>query len=106
MSSRDVRHMHAVVRVGGVPEDPLVLIVEAVHRPPREGDTVGEDVGVRGARCVPTPRAAPRGRHGSPVYHAVGPSSAWSVMRATGVRQGGPTLRQGARARPAVLVVG
>ncbi|HEV7651088.1 MAG TPA: hypothetical protein VGP26_23315 [Actinophytocola sp.] len=38
----------AVVRVGGVPDDALVLLVERVHRPPRERDPVGRLEHARG----------------------------------------------------------
>ena len=47
----------AVVGVGGVPEDPVVLLVEGVHRPPRERDLPGEEPRVRGERDV-LPRPA------------------------------------------------
>jgi hypothetical protein len=38
--ARAAADVDAVVGVGGVPEDPLVLFVEGVHRAPREGDRV------------------------------------------------------------------
>ena len=41
-----------MVGVGGVAEDPLVLLVKAVHRPPRERDVVVEHGRVRGERDV------------------------------------------------------
>jgi hypothetical protein len=38
--ARAAADVDAVVGVGGVPEDPLVLFVEGVRRAPREGDRV------------------------------------------------------------------
>ena len=38
--ARAAADVDAVVGVGGVPEDLLVLFVEGVHRAPREGDRV------------------------------------------------------------------
>ena len=38
--ARAAADVDAVLGVGGVPEDLLVLFVEGVHRAPREGDRV------------------------------------------------------------------
>ena len=47
----------AVVRVGGVAEDALVLLVEGVHRAPRDGHLALQDRGVPGERDVLPGRA-------------------------------------------------
>ena len=41
-----------MIRVGGMAEDALVLLVERVHRVPGKGHPVSEDRGVRGKRRV------------------------------------------------------
>ena len=50
--ARAVTDVDAVVGVGGVAEDAVVLLVEGVHRPPCERDLVFEDRGVVGERDV------------------------------------------------------
>ena len=50
--ARGAADVDPVVGVGGVAEDALVLLVEAVHRPPRERDVVVEHRRVRGERDV------------------------------------------------------
>ena len=72
----------AVVRVGGVPDDALVLLVERVHRPPRERDPV---VAARPrAPGRSTCSQAARGASRAPpctVNHVVAPRSRWAVTR-------------------------
>src|SRR5262249_39746960 len=45
--SRGAADVDAMVRVGGVAEDALVLLVEGVHRAPRERDRVAQRAGLR-----------------------------------------------------------
>jgi hypothetical protein len=49
---REAAHVDAVVRVGGVAEDALVLLVEPVHRPPGRSGLALQDRGMGGERDV------------------------------------------------------